>query len=137
MVTGLHSGYVTNASFLYCYAGVGSAEQRERMAGHWDRIGAQASFMMPSHDPGDSHFDALRYWRGPIWIVVNYMLALGFREQGLDDWAGRVSSDSRRLISENGFNEAFSPVSGEGSGGSDFSWTAAMWLAWCRAANEQ
>ena len=24
-----------------------------------------------------------------------------------------------------------SPVSGEGTGGSGFSWTAAMWLAWC------
>ncbi len=137
MITGRHSGYLTNASFLHCYAGVGNAQQREKMVGHWDRISAQANFMMPSHDPGDSRFDAMRYWRGPIWIVVNYMLAMGFREQGFDDWAGRILSDSRRLISEHGFNEAFSPVSGDGSGGSDFSWTAAMWLAWCGAANEQ
>ncbi len=136
-ITGLRSGYVTNASFLFGYAGVGSAEQRERMAGHWARIGAKSKFMCPSHDPDDGRFDALRYWRGPIWIVVNYMLATGFREQGLDEWAARILSDSRQMISTHGFNEAFSPVSGEGSGGSDFSWTAAMWLAWCGADSPQ
>ncbi len=136
-ITGRHSGFVTNASFLNCYAAVGNEEQRDKMTAHWERISASANYMLPSHDPDDSRFDALRYWRGPIWIVVNYMLAKGFREQGLDEWAERIAADSRKIISEHGFNEAFSPISGEGSGGSDFSWTAAMWLAWCGAANEQ
>lgn len=131
-ITGRHSGFVTNASFLYCYADVGTPEQREKMQQHWDRISARAEFMLPSHDPDDSHFDHLRYWRGPIWMVVNYMLAKGFEEQGYSEWAARVQSDSMRLIRDHGFNEAFSPVTGEGTGGSGFSWTAAMWLAWCR-----
>ena len=130
-ITGEHSGFVTNASFLYCYADVGSPEQRSHMARHWERISGAAKYMLPSHDPGDSHFDHMRYWRGPIWIVVNYMLTMGFEEQGLQDWADRIRSDSRELIREHGFNEAFSPVTGAGTGGSDFSWTAAMWLAWC------
>ena len=129
--TGRHTGIVTNASFLCFYAGVGSKEQRQQMAGHWDRISKAAEFMLPSHDPGDDRFDAIRYWRGPVWIVVNYMLAKGFEENGLDDWAVRIVDDSRRLISEHGFHEAFAPTTGAGSGGSDFSWTAAMWLAWC------
>ena len=29
-----------------------------------------------------------------------------------------------------GFREAFDPRTGEGLGGRDFSWTAAMWLEW-------
>ena len=130
-ITGLHSGFVTNASFLYCYAGVGSLAQRTHMANHWERIRDRVTCMVPSHDPDDSYFDHMRYWRGPIWIVVNYMLAMGFEEQGLSDWADRILQDSRRLIREGGFSEAFSPVTGDGTGGSDFSWTAAMWLAWC------
>lgn len=131
MITGEYSGFVTNASFLYGYAGIGDDEQHQRMVGHWERIEASARFMMPSHDPGEAHFDHMRYWRGPIWIVVNYMLATGFRERGMHDWARRIEDDSRKLIAGNGFHEAFSPIDGAGTGGRDFSWTAAMWLAWC------
>ena len=108
------------------------------MARHWHRISERSRFMMPSHDPDDARFDAIRYWRGPIWLVINYMLARGFRETGHTDWATRITQDSRQLISENGFHEAFSPLTGSGTGGNDFSWTAAMWLAWCgERPNEQ
>lgn len=130
-ITGEHSGFVTNASFLYSYAGVGSARQKARMQEHWERISTSATYMLPSHDPRDSHYDPMRYWRGPIWIVVNYMLAQGFEEQELHEQAARIRQDSRRLIDRYGFREAFSAVTGQGTGGSDFSWTAAMWLAWC------
>ena len=130
-ITGVHSGLVTNTSFLYAYAGVGSIRQRECMAEHWRRIAAESLYMMPSLDPQYSRFDHLRYWRGPIWIVINKLLADGFRENGLDDWALRLEQDSRDLIIRYGFSEAFSPTTGEGSGGADFSWTAAMWLYWC------
>ena len=130
-ITGEHSGFVTNASFLYAYAGVGSEEQQAHMERHWDRVSANAEFMLPSHDPDDSRFDAMRYWRGPVWIMMNYMLAMGFEEYGKSSWATRIFDDSKRLIAEHGFHEAFSPVTGDGTGGSDFSWTAAMWLAWC------
>lgn len=137
-ITGQHSGLVTNASFLSFYAGAGSERQRQQMAEHWDRISKATKFMLPSHDPNDDRFDALRYWRGPIWIVVNYMLAKGFEENGLDDWATRIRDDSQQLIREHGFHEAFSPVTGARSGGSNFSWTAAMWLAWCgRTASDE
>ena len=137
VISGAFSGYVTSASFLYCYAGVGTPRQRETMAAHWNRISEKSRFMLPSHDPDDSHFDALRYWRGPVWMVVNYMLAKGFQECGLHEWAARIRSDSRQLISENGFHEAFCPLTGAGTGGGEFSWTAAMWLAWCRSGTNE
>jgi hypothetical protein len=79
-ISGRHSGFITNASFLYAYAGVGSDEQRAHMASHWNRISEKAEFMLPSHDPDDSHFDHMRYWRGPVWIMMNYMLAMGFED---------------------------------------------------------
>ena len=129
--TGRHSGLLTSTSFLCYYGGVGSPAQRRHMARHWERISHSAAYMAPSHDPGDAMFDAVRYWRGPVWIAVNYMLARGFEENGLFDWAERLRTDSRRLIGGHGFREAFSPISGAGTGGDDFSWTAAMWLAWC------
>jgi len=125
------SGLVTNASFLAFYAGVGSPAQRARLIAALERLTASATYLVPSLEAGSREYDHRRYWRGPIWLVVSYMVAQGLAEQGHGGWAERIRSDSARLIEKSGFYESFSPESGEGSGGPDFSWTAAMWLAWC------
>ena len=125
------SGLVTNASFLAFYAGVGSKAQRARLLEALSRLTLSAGYLLPSLEAGSREYVHRRYWRGPIWLVVNYMAAIGLAEQGHADWAERIRTDSARLIEKSGFFESFSPETGEGSGGDDFSWTAAMWLAWC------
>jgi glycogen debranching enzyme len=85
---------------------------------------------MPSLDPEDPGFQMIRYWRGPVWAVLNFMIGTGLSEAGHELLAQRLRDDTRTLIARNGFYEAFSPIDGTGSGGDDFSWTAAVWLAW-------
>jgi glycogen debranching enzyme len=85
---------------------------------------------MPSLDPDDPGFDSIRYWRGPVWAVVNYMIGTGLGEAGHAGPAQRVRSDTRALMEGAGFFESYCPMSGRGSGGGDFSWTAAIWLHW-------
>jgi len=128
---GKSSGLVTNASYLAFYAGAGSPAQRARLIAGLERMSGSARFLLPSLEAGSRDYDHRRYWRGPIWLVVNYMAAQGLAEQGHGDWAERIRDDSAKLIEQSGFYESFSPETGEGSGGGDFSWTAAMWLAWC------
>jgi hypothetical protein len=125
------SGLVTNASFLAFYAGVGSQHQRAQLVEALGRLTSSAAYLLPSLEAGSRAYDHRRYWRGPVWLVVSYMAAIGLEEQGHADWATRIREDSARLIEKSGFYESFSPETGEGSGGPDFSWTAAMWLAWC------
>lgn len=125
------SGLVTNASFLAFYADVGSAEQRRRLIEALGRLATSAQYLIPSLEKGSREYDHRRYWRGPIWLVVSYMVAQGLAEHGHGEWAERIREDSAKLIEKSGFYESFSPETGEGSGGGDFSWTAAMWLAWC------
>lgn len=129
--TGQSSGLVTNASFLAFYAGVGTGHQNARLVEALARMAQSAAFLLPSLEAGSRAYDHRRYWRGPVWLVVSYMVALGLAEQGQEKWAERIREDSARLIEQAGFYESFSPETGEGSGGPDFSWTAAMWLAWC------
>lgn len=131
VVTGESSGLVTNASFLAFYADVGTPTQRQRLLAALDRMTGTAKYLVPSLEAGSRAYDHKRYWRGPIWLVVSYMVAQGLAEAGHKDWAERIRTDSRMLIELSGFYESFSPETGAGSGGSDFSWTAAMWLAWC------
>jgi hypothetical protein len=130
LLTRRSSGFVTSASFLSFYAGLADPEKDKAMLTHLERIGAAVQFLMPSLDPHDPGFQMIRYWRGPVWAVVNYMIGTGLEEAGHESWAHRVRGDTRTLIARNGFYEAFSPIDGTGSGGDDFSWTAAIWLAW-------
>ena len=131
LITGRSSGFVTSASFLAFYAGIGREEQVAALFDHWDRVADRVSFMVPSFDPDHPLFDNTCYWRGPSWAVVNYMLFQGLSEAGQHDRAERAKADTRTMIERHGFREAFSPLAGGGgTGGHDFSWTAAMWLAW-------
>jgi glycogen debranching enzyme len=85
-------------------------------------------FLVPSHDPRDPRFDITRYWRGPVWLVCNYMIADGLRRAGEVDLANRICQDSLELIKDGGFSEYYNPVSGMPLGGARFSWTAAIVL---------
>jgi alpha,alpha-trehalase len=128
--TGAFVDAITSASALVFYAGAGTAPQRAAMADHLKRILDKVDYALPSLDPDHARFDPKRYWLGPVWIMMNFMIARGLAEAGLLTLAERIRTDSRRLIETTGFYEYFHPQTGEGCGGGDFSWTAAMWLAW-------
>ena len=72
-------------------------------------------------------FDGRRYWRGPTWVNVNWMLIEGLRRAG-DGAADRLADRTLELIDRVGFREYFDPRSGEGCGAEDFAWTAALAL---------
>ncbi|NJO34508.1 MAG: L,D-transpeptidase family protein [Rhodospirillales bacterium] len=128
--TGDVADAITSASALVFYAGAGSSAQRAAMIDHLTRICARVGYAFPSLDPEHARFEPKRYWLGPVWMVLNYMIARGLAESGHAALAERIRMDSRRLIGESGFYEYFHPMTGEACGGGDFSWTAAMWLAW-------
>jgi hypothetical protein len=132
-ITGRSSGVVTSASFLSFYAGIRDERRGARVLQHLERIARRVKYLLPSLDPDDARFDPMRYWRGPVWAVVSFLVARGFAEMGEQGWAERIRADARALIELSGFYESFSPVTGRGTGGGDFSWTAAMWLHWAGA----
>ena len=129
VLTGKHSGFVTSASFLSFYAGLSDPTRDAAMLAHLHRIAGQVAYLMPSLDPDDPGFQMIRYWRGPVWAVVNWMIGTGLSEAGHAAEGAKVRDDTLALIARNGFYEAFSPVDATGSGGDDFSWTAAIYLA--------
>jgi neutral trehalase len=133
-LTGRSSGLITSASFLSFFADLSDADRDASTRAHFDRIAGMVDYVMPSLDPADPGFQMIRYWRGPVWAVVNYMIGTGLTESGDAKRGEKVQQDTLKLIERNGFYEAYSPVDGTGSGGDDFSWTAAIWLAWSKAA---
>jgi Glycosyl hydrolase family 63 C-terminal domain len=93
------------------------------------RFGLGASALpLPSYDRTAPDFDRLRYWRGPVWINMNWLLRRGLRTHGQDAAAAELRGNMLRLIEQNGFFEYFDPVTGAGIGAAAFSWTAALAL---------
>ncbi|WP_299626154.1 trehalase family glycosidase [Pelagibius sp.] len=126
------SDSATSASFLPLYAGNPGPERTARLVEVLQRWTERTAYPLPSFDPGDSRFDRLRYWRGPTWGIVNYMIAEGLSENGHGEWAARLARSTADLVRQSGFWEYFDPISGRGLGGDRFTWTAAMWLAWAK-----
>ncbi|WP_428674502.1 MGH1-like glycoside hydrolase domain-containing protein [Roseibium sp.] len=128
---------ISSASFLALYAGLTDTRTLSALQGHFDRIAAKVRYLMPSYDPGHPSYEPLRYWRGPVWAMINYMIAKGFAEAGDKARAERLRADTAKLIETGGFAEYFSPESGAGAGGGAFSWTSAIWLSWASSTRAE
>ncbi len=98
------------------------------LAARVEALGGRARYLVPSQDPADPRFDPRRYWRGPVWLVVNYMIADGLMRAGQGAAAARITADSLDLIRASGFAEYYDPLDGAPLGGGRFTWTAAMVL---------
>ena len=83
---------------------------------------------VPSAPAFSPAFEPKRYWRGPVWAVVNWLIADGLRLNGADDLARRIERGTVQAIEKAGFCEYFDPTTGEGLGGDTFSWTAAAYM---------
>lgn len=96
------------------------------------------AYLCPSTALDEPGFDPCRYWRGPVWININWMLIRGLRRYQKAELAERVLSDSFELVMRNGFWEYFDPwkklpgTEKSGYGANHFSWTAALVLDWLK-----
>lgn len=79
-------------------------------------------YPFPSTSPHDPCYDPQRYWRGPVWVNTNWLLAPVL---GPD-----VIEISLRMVEQGGFFEYFDPKTAVGLGGADFTWTAALVMDW-------
>jgi glycogen debranching enzyme len=72
---------------------------------------------LPTVPRSSPDFEARRYWRGPVWAIVNWLLILGLRRNGRLDLAERLRTGTLTAIETAGFGEHFDPLTGEGGGG--------------------
>jgi len=91
-------------------------------------------YLCPSFDVDSPLFDSKRYWRGPIWPQMNWMVYHGLLNYGYDYTAEIVKNDLITLVERLGYFEYFESQKEvaskleKGYGGGQFSWTAACVL---------
>lgn len=114
----------THASFLAWWAGLRSPG----LLTEFEAFMAATRHGLASTHPADPGYDPRRYWRGPVWPHINWLVAEGLSEQGHAEPADRLRAHTLALIRQGGLHEYFSADTGEPLGGPDFSWTATIAL---------
>jgi len=115
----------TVAGLLAIYGGLVDAPQARAMLSRY-RERSRDCVPVPSTPPDQPGFDPVRYWRGPVWVNINWMLVQGLRRVGLHGEAAELREATVELVRRSGFREYFHAYSGAGLGGREFSWTAAL-----------
>ncbi|MDJ0911570.1 MAG: trehalase family glycosidase [Woeseiaceae bacterium] len=120
----------TTATLLPLFAGLATAEQADRMAALIEEWLSASAFGIASTHPAEERYEPQRYWRGPVWLHINWMIADGLTQYGFHDLAADVRAATKKCVDASGFYEYFDADSGKGCGGGSFSWTAAVALYW-------
>lgn len=130
LVAGTLSKVKTNAGFLPLYGQLASPEQAKLLAKEANQWMDASPYAIASTDPRESKYEPQRYWRGPVWLHINWMIALGLKSYHFEQEANQVQNKTNILFRKSKFFEYFNAETGEGCGGNDFSWTAAIAMHW-------
>jgi glycogen debranching enzyme len=97
---------------------------------HFDDEGEFAAPLpMPSVEMRDPAFftgETPFIWRGPTWAPTNWFLYHALRKRGFRERAGRLRRALTELVQASGFREYYDPLSGEGHGARDFTWSGLL-----------
>jgi hypothetical protein len=123
----------TASGFMPIFGGAASSIQAARIYEYLNSKSFCAlhqgnCFTIPSFDTQKEGFKRENYWRGPVWININWMLVHGLRRYGFHQRADSLARNILELPIRFGFYEYFDSFDGRGYGSNNFSWTASLFL---------
>jgi hypothetical protein len=121
------------ASLLPLYTGCISKERAEilvRSIENPHMFGP--AYPIPSTPLNSPWFNPQRYWQGPMWVNMNWLIADGLKRYGFKDHAGALVEGTLEVIDHHSISEYYNPITGEALGAPNFSWTAALAIDWLK-----
>ncbi|MEL6535617.1 MAG: trehalase family glycosidase [Bacteroidota bacterium] len=120
--------YIGAACFLPLFGGIPRQAQADRLVSHladYDQM-----YGVPSFDPRQPQYEPKKYWRGPIWVNMNYMIWKGLLRYGKTAEADSLKSRTLEMVERYGLVEYYPADTQEatGYGAEDFSWSASLVL---------
>ena len=116
---------LTPFSLLPLYAGVVDQDKAARLIALLeDPKTFWTDFPVPTVDIKHPAFDKVQYWRGTVWVNVNWLLVQGLRRYGRHDLARDLSLRTIAMVDRSGFREYYDPLTGEGHGAGHFGWSS-------------
>lgn len=119
----------TIAGLMPLYAGTVSPERAQRLVQVLTNHHAFGlKYPVPSVPRTSRSFEAKRYWQGPVWINMNWMIIDGLERYGYSVEANSLRQKTISMVQAVGVWEYYNPLTGEGLGSPAFSWSAALTL---------
>ncbi len=126
---------VSSSSFAALFAGIPTKDIAKKLINTLRlKFKKDTLYLCASFDPTHKKYDPVKYWRGPVWVNLNWMLYYGLNAYGYTDLAETIKKDTLELVEKAGFYEYFDAQkasyskNSSGCGGSNFSWTAALFI---------
>ena len=91
-----------------------------------DRNAFATTWPVPSVPLNSAFFDPVKYWQGPTWVNINWLIIKGLENYGFSGDAAKLRRQTLELVARGGMNEYFNPLTGQAVGAPTFSWTAAL-----------
>lgn len=117
----------TVSTLLPLYGGCISQERAARLVGLLKsprQFGL--SWPVPSVPRSSPFFNPVKYWQGPSWININWLIIDGLQRYGFAKESEVLRAKTLRMIGNHGLSEYFNPLTGAPAGATNFSWTAAL-----------
>ena len=90
---------MSSAGFLPLYCGAATPQQAAKLAQH---LTNPETFGTPLRVPSIAKSNTAAYrkdmWRGPVWININYLIALGLERYGYHELASSIIQDTLREL---------------------------------------
>jgi glycogen debranching enzyme len=121
---------LAGSGFAPLHAGVPDEARAQDVVARMERfaVPVPAGWAVPTIATDDPAFEAIRYWRGPIWPIINWVAFRGLRRYGYELQAAQLRAGMLELAHREGLREHYNPLTARGQGGEQFAWTAALIL---------
>ncbi|GIK27106.1 MAG: hypothetical protein BroJett007_02440 [Chloroflexota bacterium] len=114
----------TAGQFVTLFGGVLEQSEAEAIAARLEHVEWSPRWRVPTSPVNQPQYAGDRYWRGNVWVNVNWMIWAGLRRYGLIEQADALALQTAELVETEGWHEYFDPMTGAGHGSHPHSWTA-------------
>lgn len=114
----------STSDFIALFGGCATPQQAEWLVKRLQDSRYWTPYPIPTTPTNSADFAPDVYWRGNVWMQVNWLVYMGLKRSGYHALARDLAARSLQLVEENGFWEFFDPLTGTGGGASPQSWTA-------------
>jgi glycogen debranching enzyme len=114
------------SNFIALFGGCATPLQAQQLVERLQQPDYWTAFPVPTSPTSAPAYVPEHYWRGNTWMPVNYLIYLGLRRYGYLDLASQLAVKTMDLVRLSGYREYFHPVTGEGFGAKNQSWTGLL-----------